>query len=151
MLWNLSRRAIAVGIAAMGISGFVSAAQSPSTGLGEAWPNTTDVSLSPHYHVYVFVRDGVRYVQVNEEAGTVDAAVATADGTVLALPVGRYAEHVQVVHRTASSASAATTSTGATETIYRDATTTITATPQSNGTTQFAVAVLCSDPTRCSG
>lgn len=42
------------------------------------------MSLNPQYHVYVFVRDDVRYIQVNELDGTIDAAVATANGAVIA-------------------------------------------------------------------
>jgi len=151
MLFKLSRRAIVVSLACMGISGLVSAAQPPSTGLGEAWPNATDVSLSPHYHVYLFVRDGIRYIQVNEGNGAVDAAIANANGLVLTLPVGRSAQHVRVLDPAGSVVSADSISTGATETIYRDATTTITATPQNNAATQITVANTCTDPGRCSG
>ncbi len=57
MFRNLSRRALAFGIVAvLGLPGFAVAAEPASTGLGQAWPNATDVSLSPHYHVYVFRR-----------------------------------------------------------------------------------------------
>jgi len=148
---KLSRRAVAVGVVAMGISGLAIAAQPPSTGLGEAWPNAIDVSQSPHYHVYVFVRDGIRYIQVNEGNGTVDAAIATAGDIVLTLPVGREAQHVHVLHLVSPMVPMAATSVGTTETVYHDASMTILATPQSNGTNQITVAATCTDPGRCSG
>jgi hypothetical protein len=151
MLLKLSRRAVAFGWVAMGISGFAAAAPPPSTGLGEAWPSATDVSLNPHYHVYVFMRDGIRYIQVNDASGTVIGAVATANGTALALPIGRDASWMRILDGASTSrASAATNSAAASQVIYRDAATTITATPLSDAATQVNVEV-CSDPTRCSG
>jgi hypothetical protein len=117
-------------------------ATAPSTGLGPAWPNATDVSASPNYHVYVFVLNGVKYVQVNDLNGTVHAAIGVGQHKVFVLPVGVDAQNVT------TSAAAATSS--ATQTVYSDATTTITATPQSNGTTQFTTEQACNDPYACS-
>lgn len=114
----------------------------PATGLGQAWPNTTDVSASPHWHVYVFRLHGIKYVQINDRNGTVHAAIGTAGGTSIVLPVGVDAQNV----KTTSSAVAATS-----ETVYHDATMAIMATPQSNGTTTFAVAAMCQDPYNCGG
>ena len=51
--------------------GAMAANSLPSSGLGQSWPNTTDVSASPHWHVYVFQRNGVRYVQINDLSGKV--------------------------------------------------------------------------------
>ena len=114
----------------------------PATGLGQAWPNATDLSASPNWHVYVFVLNGIKYVQVNDLNGTVHAAVgSTAVGTTVVLPVGVDAQNVT----TTSSSSTSTT-----QTVYNDGTTTVTATPQSNGTTQFnALTAAC--PNGCSG
>jgi hypothetical protein len=126
-------------------------AQAPSTGLGQAWPNATDVSVSPHYHVYVFVRDGIRYVQINDLNGTVRAAVAVADNVVLVLPVGVDAAHVTTQHGLASE------NAGATETVYRDSSTRITATSTGTGVVQINVATtpvaapaICTNPANCS-
>ncbi|VBI28463.1 Uncharacterised protein [Burkholderia pseudomallei] len=114
----------------------------PATGLGQAWPNATDQSRSPHWHVYVFRLNGIKYVQINDLNGTVHAAVGTAGGTSVVLPVGTDAPNVRT--------DAASTS-SATQTVFRDSTTTITATPQSNGTTVFTVAAICQDPYNCGG
>jgi hypothetical protein len=128
-------------------------AQSPATGLGQAWPNATDVSASPHYHVYVFVRDGIRYVQVNDLNGTVRAAVALADNVVLVLPVGVDAQYVTVQHGVAQSANAS-----GSETIYSDSVVRIIAAPTGTGAVQIRVitvpvvlpAAICTNPLNCS-
>ncbi|MET3652497.1 hypothetical protein [Dyella japonica] len=85
------KRGLAVAVVmalATGIAGAAGAA--PAVGLGSAWPNAQDVSRSSNWHVYVFVRDGVKYVQVNDAAGNVRGGVAsTVDGaTTIALPLG---------------------------------------------------------------
>jgi uncharacterized protein YjlB len=135
---------LAIGMA-VGFSG-AAWAQAPSTGLGQAWPNAADVSLSPHYHVYLFVRNGIRYVQINDLGGTVHAAIASANGTVLVLPVG-----VDAAQAKSSVASTAATA----ETVYQDASVTVSATQQSNGSVQViatpkAETDTCSDPGECS-
>lgn len=126
-------------------------AQAPSTGLGQAWPNATDVSVSPHYHVYVFVRDGIRYVQVNDLNGTVRAAVAIADNVVLVLPVGVDAADVTTGRSVASG------NAGVPDTVYSDGTARITATVTSTGTVHANVATtpvtilnICTNPANCS-
>jgi hypothetical protein len=96
-----------------------------ATGLGQSWPNATDVSSSPHYHVYVFYKDGIRYFQVNDLNGNVRAAVAVANGVVLTLPIGLDA--AEVTH------SATPQTSNATETVYSDKGVTLTATPAQNG------------------
>ena len=144
----VSRLTIATGVMALTLS--VSAmAQAPATGLGQTWPNATDVSVSPHYHVYVFVRDGIRYIQVNDASGTVRGAVATAGGQTLVLPIGTDASSVQVSQ--GSVQNAATSAATTTETVYSDSATQITATPQSNGAITLNVmnASLCQDPSEC--
>lgn len=131
-------------------------AQAPVSGLGQSWPNATDVSVSPHYHVYVFVRDGIRYVQVNDLNGTVRAAVAIADNVVLVLPVGVDAQYVTTQHSFAQSAASENAS--VTETVYSDSSTRITVTPTSTGVAQVNVATtptvtpngICTNPANCS-
>lgn len=63
---------------------------SPAAGLGSAWPNAQDVSKRPEWHVYVFVRDGVKYIQVNDVNGVVRGGVAASitGDTQIALPLG---------------------------------------------------------------
>jgi hypothetical protein len=126
-------------------------AQAPGTGLGQAWPNATDVSVSPHYHVYVFVRDGIRYVQINDLNGTVRAAVAMADNVVLVLPVGVDAAHVT------TQLGMVPAHAGATETVYSDSNTRITVTSTGTGAVQINVATtpviapaICTNPANCS-
>lgn len=74
----------------------------PGTGLGQSWPNATDVSASPHYHVYVFWKDGIRYFQINDLNGNVRAAIAVANHVVLVLPVGLDAAAVTVGSQTSA-------------------------------------------------
>ena len=149
-MFKMSGRVAVLGFAAMCVSSLAAAEQPPSTGLGEAWPATTDVSQNPHYHVYLFVRDGIRYFQVNELNGTVDAAVAAVNGTILPLPIGRTADQVKVV-RTGTPSAQNANGASPSQTVYRDAATTIPTTPLANGTSQVAVAETCTDPDRCSG
>jgi hypothetical protein len=96
-----------------------------ATGLGQSWPNSVDVSTSPHYHVYVFHKDGIRYFQINDLNGNVRAAVAIANGVVLTLPMGL--DSAEVTHSTAPQIS------NTSETVYNDKEVTLTATPKQNG------------------
>jgi hypothetical protein len=138
----ISRKAIAVTLLTALISTSALAYQAPSTGLGQSWPNATDVSTSPHYHVYVFVRDGIRYIQVNDLNGTVLSAVAVADHEVLVLPVGADEPYVTASQATSAKASSST------ETVYNDGATQLTAEPVSDGTVKFGVvsALACPYP-----
>jgi hypothetical protein len=125
-----STGALLAALMALGIANGASAqTASVSAGLGQAWPNTADVSASPNWHVYVFQLNGIEYVQVNDLNGTVHAAIGTAGGTTFVLPLGVDAQNV-------TTAAPSSTSSG-TVTVYSDSTTTVTATPQSNGTTAF--------------
>lgn len=120
-------------------TGFAQTA-APANGLGQAWPNASDVSANPNWHVYVFVLHGVKYIQVNDLNGTVHAAVGIANGSTAVLPMGVDSQNVST---TPSSTASSTT-----QTVYSDATTTVTATPQSNGTMRFT-ALDC--PNGCGG
>jgi hypothetical protein len=132
----------------LGLSGMVAAAEPPATGLGQAWPNATDVSASPNWHVYVFVLNGIKYVQVNDLNGNVIGAIGTAGGQFITLPVGQshYVSTPQQRAARASSVRAADPTT-----VYNDGSTVITATPQSNGMTMLSVATasVCSNPREC--
>lgn len=125
----------------IGMSTAAIATDAPSSGLGQSWPNATDVSSSPHWHVYVFMKDGVRYVQVNDTNGGVHGAVAAAAGEVLVLPIGSDAQNV-------TTSTDATTSSG--ETIYSDSTLKINAAVQPTGALQLKVVTDCHDPVECS-
>ncbi|HEU4669943.1 MAG TPA: hypothetical protein VFR91_04520 [Dyella sp.] len=117
------------------------ATDAPSSGLGQSWPNATDVSANPHWHVYVFEKDGIRYVQVNDLNGGVHGAIATAGGQVLVLPIGRDSQNV--------STATATSGTTSTQTVYSDSQVTISATPLSTGATQLTVSTCTGDPFEC--
>jgi hypothetical protein len=143
-------RAVLFAALAVGISS-VAVARSPATGLGQAWPNATDMSASPHYHAYRFVQNGVRYIQVNSLDGTVLGAVGTAGSEFIVLPIGN-ASQVSTPQQPASAA--ATAASPASEVVYRDASTLITATPQTDGTTALtattaSTALTCGDPVVC--
>ena len=89
------RHTLWIGLAVMGLATGVSAAP-PQNDLGQPWPNASDLSSSPSWHVYVFEREGVRYVQINDIAGNVHAAFGTANGQYLVLPMGLDAPRVYV-------------------------------------------------------
>ncbi|WP_284322576.1 hypothetical protein [Dyella acidisoli] len=136
------RKAAFAALTALCVTSIASAQTStPATGLGQAWPNAADVSASPNYHVYVFVLNGIKYIQINDLNGTVHAAVGTANGTSIVLPVGVDSQNV---------VTSSTTNSSSTETVYSDSSTTVTATPQSNGT-RFTVVDTTTCPSGCSG
>lgn len=153
MLRNLSRRALAFGIVTvLALPGFAMAAEPASTGLGQAWPNTTDVSVSPHYHVYVFRRDGIRYIQINDANGVVRGAIATADGVALVLPIGTDAARVKTLRLAPGEVTSSTSTGSSAETVYRDQATTVSVTPLNSGALSITTrqADTCNNPGECS-
>lgn len=148
---SLIRKAAFAGLIALCVTSITFAQTSaPATGLGQAWPNAADVSASPNFHVYVFVLNGIKYIQINDLNGTVHAAVGTANGTSIVLPVGVDSQNV-VTSSSTTNSSSTTSSVSSTQTVYRDSTTTVTATPQSSGT-KFTVLDTSSCPQMgCSG
>ena len=147
------RKAAFAGLIALCVTSIASAQTSaPATGLGQAWPNATDVSANPNWHVYVFVLNGIKYIQVNDLNGNVHAAVGTANGTSIVLPVGVDSQNVATSSSTTTNSSSTTSSLSTSTTVYSDSATTVTATPQSNGATRFTVLDNASCPTAgCSG
>ncbi|HET6555626.1 MAG TPA: hypothetical protein VFG49_19010 [Dyella sp.] len=143
------RRVLTAGLFALWLSsaGAFAADAAPSTGLGQAWPNAVDVSASPHWHVYVFERNGVRYVQINDLNGKVRAAIATAGGNFLALPIGADASRVA----TPQEPLAAPASASPGEIVYQDGTVKMLVTPDANGAARvYAADGDCKDPIECS-
>ena len=141
------------GLAALGLWAMALASASalaadglPSTGLGQSWPNATDVSASPHWHVYVFERNGIRYVQINDLGGKVRAAFAASNGNFLVLPVGADAAHVATPQEPQTSAARAKG-----EVVYHDASVNVLVAPLANGAAGVFVANGdCKDPIECS-
>ncbi|GGA43327.1 hypothetical protein GCM10010981_35560 [Dyella nitratireducens] len=92
--------------------------------------------------MYVFVLNGIEYIQINDLNGIVHAAVGTANGSSIVLPVGVDSQNVTTGAQSApasASSSAVSATSNTTQTVYQDSATTVTATPQSNGTTTFNV------------
>ena len=134
---------LAAGFAGLFATTAVMAAGPVTTGLGQSWPSTADVSTTPHYHVYVFQKQGVRYVQVNDASGTVRGAIAyTAADSVLDLPIGVDAGRWVTSSNTASAPAG--------EQVYRDEALSISVAPQGNGAARLTAASTCDDPTKCS-
>lgn len=113
-----------------------------ATGLGQSWPNSADVSGSNHFHVYTFLRSGIRYVQVNDGAGQVRGAVGYVDGQVIELPIGQDANHWVVIDEAAA---------GAGEMVYRDEVMTVRAAALPGGAFRLMVESHCKGgPGECS-
>ncbi|WP_051938894.1 hypothetical protein [Luteibacter sp. 9135] len=122
-------------------------AQGPaSTGLGQAWPNASDVSASSAYHVFVFERLGTRYVQVNDLQGNVRGAFAYGGKEIMGLPIGLDATRVAT-----PSERSAMRPTGTRTVVYRDDTITITVVTTPGGIMYLqAVPSDCKNPAECS-
>jgi hypothetical protein len=138
---NVIRQTVLAGLVSLGLT-TVAAAQTaaPATGLGQAWPNAVDRSASPNWHVYVFERDGVRYIQINDRNGTVHAALGRAGDTTFVLPVGVDANEVTISSSAEDSTSAMP--------IYQDDSISVVAAPQGDGATLITVQAQC-DPAKC--
>lgn len=78
-------------------------------GLGEQFPAAKDVSRSQNFHVYVFKKDGISYVQINRLNGSVLTAVALAGSASFVLPVGELAASRVTVASGAAVTNAVTT------------------------------------------
>ena len=142
------RQWLAVGLMAASLTSMSAMAASAvsSTGLGQSWPNAADVSASPHWHVYVFQRHGVRYVQVNDLNGKVRAAFAAASGSFLTLPLGSDAANVATPDEPLP-----VTGSTAGDIVYQDSSLKVLVAPQADGTTRTYVASGdCHDPIECS-
>lgn len=139
MLKALSRRACLFGVLALAMSGAAFADQPPASGLGQSWPNASDVSSNPNFHAYVFTLGGIQFVQINDVNGNVLGAVGTSGGQFITLPVGRFSQLVTTPQQGPSVPVTATPTTAPT-TVYQDPATTVTATPLSDGTMMLKAA-----------
>lgn len=116
-----------------------------ATGLGQSWPAATDVSSSGHFHVYVFQRAGVRYIQVNDLDGKVRGAFGVVGGQVFALPMGLDATRLA----TPADATPAPSTQGS-EVVYRSDDVQVIAYPQPSGDLLLrAIQSECKDPDEC--
>ncbi|RUL72522.1 hypothetical protein EKH80_17685 [Dyella choica] len=135
----------------MGFICFSSAALAgtPATGLGRASPHAHDWSTDPNWHVYVFVLNGITYLQVNDARNRVIGAVGTTGGQFITLPVGEFAQQVGTPQQPASMTSAIPMASPTT--IYNDGKTQLTTTPMSDGTVtmQAASTQMMCDPVDC--
>lgn len=141
----------AVFAASLAVATGTAMAATPATGLGQSWPNASDVSTNPNFHVYVFVLGGIEYIQVNDMNGNVLGSVGTAGGQFITLPIGQFAQQV-VTSSQPASASTTAAPIAAAATVYNDGTTTVTATPLSDGTVRLNAAAAttpCTDPIDC--
>ena len=144
------RIALLTGLVTIGLSTTaIAQTATPATGLGQSWPNATDVSQNPNFHVYVFKLNGVKYVQINDLNGVVHAAVGVVSGTAFALPIGADSQNV-----TTSSTSTSTTGSSASPstatTVYSDSDTTVNTTTTSAGTLQVQALEDCTS-FKCGG
>jgi hypothetical protein len=57
-------------------------------GMGTVQPLARDLSLSPNWHVYTFKKQGIHYLQVNDNAGEVHVGLGVANGVYVVLPMG---------------------------------------------------------------
>ncbi|MCX7512847.1 hypothetical protein [Frateuria sp. STR12] len=161
MIKFLPRRALCAGLVVFGFSASALAAQPLSTGLGQAWPNAQDVSANPHWHVYVFANNGIRYVQVNDLNGNIRTAFGAANGQFLVLPMGRDAQRLSTPQQPLSTSDTVVPLTSYTETVYSDSSIKLEAVPMSDGTTMFQAAPTtsalaapvspCDNPVECNG
>jgi hypothetical protein len=75
----------------------ITSRQQNSVGLGQSFPDTPDLADSPAWAVYEFERDGVRYVQINDQSGAIRAAVGRIDNTFWVMPIGSDVNRVSVL------------------------------------------------------
>ena len=149
MLKALTSRACLFGVLALAMSGAAFADQPPASGLGQSWPNASDVSSSPNFHAYVFTLGGIQFVQINDLNGNVIGAVGSSNGQFITLPVGRFSQLVSTPQQ-APAVPTTATPTASPTTVYQDSATTVTATSLSDGTMQLrAPTTGTCDPETC--
>lgn len=127
------RTILSMGLIAVALTMTLAAqAQAQDTGigdLGQSLPRADDLSVSPNWHVYVFHRDGIEYIQINDQQDQVRAAFATSNGLYLVLPVGIDARQVSTPQRPIPFDGSAALS----ETVYLDKSVQVLMAPYSGG------------------
>lgn len=105
-----------------------------STGLGMQFPVAEDLAIDSAWQVYEFQRDGVRYLQINDRAGGVRAAIAYVSDTFWVLPVGTDPDRVSTPDKPRALPTGVTG-----RVIYRSAAAEVLAFTGSDGITFFSV------------
>lgn len=123
-------------------------AQPHAAGLGQAWPNAPDVSANSSWHVYVFLLNGIRFIQVNDINGNVLGAVGTANGQFIVLPMGIFAQYVLTPQQPGT---AVPDNSSQASSVYQDGSVMNNATSMSNGVAQLTASAALCDPEDCSG
>lgn len=77
-------------------------APAASAGLGESLPKARNLASDPAWRIYEFQRDGVTYLQINDVAGKVRAAVGRINDTLWVLPMGADVARVRLPAKAAS-------------------------------------------------
>ncbi len=113
-------------------------AATAATDLGKNQPDTPDRSQLAPWHVYVFHRDNVEYVQINDANHNVRAAFANANGQTMVLPMGSDNERVSAVQQSTIAQQPASS---AGSTVYRDNQVKVVVTPQASGTSWTVQAI----------
>ncbi|WP_333676788.1 hypothetical protein [Dyella sp.] len=137
---------------ALGASALVFAGDSQD--LGSNLPARPDVSASPQFHVYQWLRNGVTYIQVNDINNNVDFAVATGGGEVLVLPIG-HPELVNVAQSASASGQSIYASTAVTISQVAGSFMVVAGTPTTSSAPiatapTMTTDALCSNPADCS-
>ncbi len=145
------RHALYGSLIVLGLSLSAHAADSASvTGLGQSWPNASDISTSPRWHVYAFQRDGIRYIQVNDLNGKVRAALAVAGNEFLVLPMGSDAARVNTPTTAATTITAAkATTASAGEQVYNDGSMQLYVLPRADGSASLSASNCSGDLPNC--
>jgi len=68
-----------------------------STGLGSSYPQARNLSLSDTTRVYVFQREGVSYLQVNDLSGQARTAIGWVANTRWVMPIGVDADRTTIL------------------------------------------------------
>ncbi|WP_266157598.1 hypothetical protein [Dyella silvatica] len=123
------RTIISIGVFIAVFNVYAATPRAGASDLGKTNPQAEDLSISPNWHVYVFHRDGIKYIQVNDQQDQVRVAFATGNGSYLVLPIGSDAHQVSTPQRRLPFHGAATLS----ETVYTDNAVQVVMAPQSGG------------------
>ncbi|MGV7186969.1 hypothetical protein [Xanthomonas phaseoli] len=70
---------------------------SASTGLGSSYPQARDLSQLSTARVYVFQREGISYLQINDLTGQARTAIGWVENTRWVLPIGADADRTVIL------------------------------------------------------